>query len=133
MHAPVPSGFVFAFIEDGSLRLYESAEAAIGAWPGPDAESQVVVFYDRRGTYLEPSFARPNRSSKLFGLVPPVIGTYALNPNPAMREDPFSLAMFEHTQLDPNPWSSSIEALKMFLTSEGVEVEYSSPPTSSGT
>jgi hypothetical protein len=133
VHPAVPPNLVLAFVEDGSLRLYTNAEAAISEWPGPDAESQVAVFYDRRGTYLQPTFTKPNRPSRLFGLVPGVWGTYQLTPNPSAREDPFSLALFEHTHLEPNPWFSSVEALKAFLLGEGVEVEFSHPSTSGET
>ena len=132
----LPATAVFAFVEDGSLRLFPSADAATSAFPGLDAESQVALFFDRHGTYLEPVFASPNRLRKLFGAIPAVSavsGHYDLVPNASAQEDPFALALFETDHLEANPWFPSLEALKTFLASEGIAVEWPQPSIGSET
>jgi hypothetical protein len=116
---------VFAFLEDGTLRLFESTTAAAREYEGIDVESGVVKFYDRSGTCLQPVFSAPNRSGKIFEVFPWVqSGVYDLSPNPDAGEDPFAVALLEVSVLEPNPWFSSLHALKSALAAEGVEVEW---------
>jgi hypothetical protein len=116
---------VFAFLEDGTLRLFETTTAAALEYEGIDVESGVVKFYDRSGTYLQPVFSSPNRTGKIFGLFSWVqSGVYALSPNTDAGEDPFAVALLEVSVLEPNPWFSTLEELKSTLAAEGVEVEW---------
>jgi len=117
---------VLAFEDDGTLSVYATFEQAQIAYEGVDVESGVVKFYRRDGTFLEPVFTSPNRRGKFLGLFPWVTsGFYKLVPNPTTAEDPFALALFETSRLNANPWFSSVEALKLALAQEGVDVEWS--------
>jgi hypothetical protein len=55
---------VFAFVEDGTLSVYETATDAIRQYEGIDVEDGVVHFYDEKGTYLEPRFSTPNKRGR---------------------------------------------------------------------
>lgn len=117
---------VLAFVEDGTLSVYANAEEAQSAYEGADVENGVVKFYRRDGVFLAPMFTTPNRYGKFLGLFPWVeSGVYKLVPDPAADEDPLALALFETSVLDANPWFSSLEALKVSLAQEGVDVEWS--------
>jgi hypothetical protein len=116
---------VFAFLEDGTLRVFETTTAAALEYKGIDVESGVVKFYDRSGTCLQPVFSSPNRTGKIFGLFPWVhSGVHELLPNADAAEDPFAFALLEVSVLEPNPWFSSLHELKSALATEGVEVEW---------
>ena len=119
---------IFAFVEDGTLHVYETAQEAIRAYEGIDVESGVVRFYDESGIYLEPRFIHPNRSGKTLGILPWVeSGAYDLVANPTAQGDAFALALYETRILDPNPWFTSLEQLKSALAAKGVEVEWRGP------
>ena len=121
---------IFAFVEDGTLEVYESTQAAISHYEGLDVESGVVRFYDESGTYLEPRFSEPNRRGKLLGVVGwGASGKYELVPDPSADEDSIALALYEASTLSPNPWFASMEQLKAALSDKGVEVEW--PPEDS--
>lgn len=114
---------VFAFLEDGTLVVHESAADAIRQYEGIDVESRVVRFYDESGTYLEPRFTTPNRTGKTLGLFRWVVsGTYELVPNPSAGEDSFALALHETSVLEPNRWFASLDDLKAGLAARGVAV-----------
>ena len=116
---------IFAFVEDGTLHVYETAQEAIRAYEGIDVESGLVRFYDESGVYLEPRFIHPNRSGKTLGVIKWVeSGAYDLVANPAAQEDSFALSLYETRVLDPNAWFTSLEQLKSVLAAKGVEVEW---------
>ncbi|HWN81002.1 MAG TPA: hypothetical protein VNM87_02795 [Candidatus Udaeobacter sp.] len=116
---------IFAFVEDGTLHVYETAQEAIREYEGIDVESGVVRFYDESGVYLEPRFIHPNQSGKVLGIIKWVeSGAYDLVANPAAQEDSFALALYETRVLDPNPWFTSLGELKSVLAAKGVEVEW---------
>jgi hypothetical protein len=116
---------IFAFVEDGTLEVYETAPLAIRSHEGIDVESGTVRFYDATGVYLEPRFNTPNRKGNLLGLFGWVnSGVYELVANPQAGEDSFALALYETATLAPNPWFSSLEQLKSDLAARGVEVEF---------
>jgi hypothetical protein len=120
---------IFAFVEDGTLEIYETAAKAIRSHEGIDVESGTVRFYDEAGVYLEPKFNTPNRKGQLFGRFSWVSsGVYDLVANPQANEDSFALALYETATLAPNPWFSSLEQLKSALAAHGVEVEYRPQP-----
>ena len=115
---------VFAFLEDGTLVVHETAADAIPHYEGIDVESGVVRFYDEAGTYLQPRFTTPNRAGKTLGVVPWVVsGSYELVADPASREDSFALALHETSTLEPNRWFASLDALKAALAARGVVVD----------
>jgi hypothetical protein len=114
---------VFAFLEDGTLVIHESAADACRQYEGIDVESGVVHFYDESGTYLQPRFTTPNRTGKTLGLFPWVVsGAYELVADPASREDSFALALFETSVLEPNRWFATLDELKAALAARGVTV-----------
>lgn len=116
---------IFAFVEGGTLEVYDSAADAIRQYEGVDAEDGVVHFYDASGTYLEPRFIIPNRRGKILGLFGWVqSGTYELVPNSTTEEDPFPLALYETQVLEPNKWFANLAQLKSALSAKGVQVEY---------
>jgi len=124
---------IFAFLEDGMLHVYETAQEAIREYEGIDVESRVVQFYDESGSYLEPRFIQPNRSGKILGIFSWVAsGTYDLVANPAAKEDSFALALYETRVLEPNPWFTSLEHLKAVLAAKGTDVEWPGKERSSG-
>lgn len=114
---------VFAFLEDGTLMIHESAADACRQYEGIDVESGVVHFYDESGTPLSPRFATPNRTGKWLGLIRWVVsGTYELVPDPASGADPIALALYETSVLEPNRWFASLDELKAALAARGVAV-----------
>ena len=116
---------LFAFLEDGTLAVYETAADAIRNYEGIDVESGVVHFFDESGTYLEPRFTTPNRTGKIFGLFGWVVsGKYELVANASAVADSFALALYETRSMEPNPWFTSLEQLKSVLSAQGVEVEF---------
>jgi hypothetical protein len=115
---------IFAFVEDGTLRIYGNSADAIRDFEGIDVESGVVHFYSESGVYLKPRFITPNRHGKILGLFGWVeSGTYELVEDPLSKEDSFALALFETHLLDPNPWFSSIDQLKASLHARGMVVD----------
>jgi hypothetical protein len=124
---------IFAFVEDGTLHVYEMAQEAIRAYEGIDVESGVVRFHDESGVYLEPRFIHPNQRGKLLGIFKWVeSGAYDLVANPAAEEDSFALALYETRILDANPWFTSLGELKSALAAKGVEVEWRGGRPASG-
>ena len=107
---------VFVFIEDGTLEVVGSMEEAERGYEGIDVESQVFTFFDASGTYLKPTFTRPNRSGKYLGLFSWVeSGEYRLAPS---HEDGYDITtyLYEAADLKPNPWFRSLAEVKDFLT-----------------
>ena len=115
---------VFAFDEDGTLSVFDSASGAISEYEGIEVENGVVKFYDSCGIYLQPVFTTPNTSGKLLGLVPWVAsGEYALTPNSGTGGDSFALALSNTVSLNPNSWFATLAQLKAELSEKGVVVE----------
>jgi hypothetical protein len=118
-------GLVFAFVEDGTLRVYGSPDDAIRQFEGVDVESGVVRFYDDSGVYLAPKFTKPNLSGTILGVVGWVqSGSYELVANPHANEDSFALALYETSVLEPNAWFMSLAHVRQVLSAKGVAVEY---------
>jgi hypothetical protein len=114
---------VFAFLEDGTLVVHETAADAVRDYEGIDVESGVVHFYDDSGTPLSARFTTPNRTGKTLGLIPWVeSGTYQLVPDPASGADPIALALHETSVLEPNRWFASLDEVKAALAARGVVV-----------
>lgn len=116
---------IFAFVEDGTLEVYEDINAAQNAHEGIDVESGAVHFYDSSGTYLEPRFTVPNRQGKILGVFGWVTsGVFELIANPKAEQDSFALALYETKVMTPNRWFSTLVQLKAELANKGVAVEY---------
>ena len=119
---------IFAFVEDGTLEVYDSVADAVREHEGIDVESGTVRFYDERGVYLEPRFSGPNRRGKWLGLFPWFSsGVYDLVANLEAHEDSFALALYEARALAPNRWFGSLEQVRSRLAAAGVDVEYRPP------
>jgi len=106
---------IFAFVEDGTLRVFGTAAEAVREYEAIDVESGAVRFYDEDGGVLQPRFTTPNRRVRS--------AAYELVPNPGADEDPIALALYETQSLWPNPWFQSLEQLKATLAAKGVAVE----------
>ena len=119
---------IFAFAEDGTLTIHETEADVQREYEGIDVENGVCSFYDDRGVFLEPQFVVPNQRGKTLGLIEwSVSGAYKLVPNPTADEDPFAVALFETSVLNPNPWFATIGELKSHLAQRGVAVELVGP------
>jgi len=94
---------VIGVLEYGEVRLFESMDQVMREWgPYPaDVASEVVVFYDTDGVWLEPVFSR---GIKAF--------TLRRNTTPDASVDSLGLALFEATTLAPNPYFGSLDELR---------------------
>lgn len=117
---------IFAFLEDGTLRILASSAEVTDQFEAADVESGAVLFYDETGTYLEPRFAVARRHAGFLGWLGwRVAGdAYELHPNAAADQDSFAIALYETMTLAPNEWFASMEQLKSELATRGVPVEY---------
>ena len=119
---------VLAFIEDGSIEVFASREAAATNFEGIDVESGTVQFFESDGTQLKAEFTSPNRSGKAFGLVGWVSsGKYTLVSDRESSNESLALALYEAQVLEPNAFFPSIESLKSKLRAAGVAVDYVAP------
>lgn len=112
---PPPSQLVFAFLEDGTLRLFPTAKEAASEFDGIDVESRVVRFYDSSGIFLEPKFVTPDRRRGIRSILNRPRRAYELVPSPSSNEDSFALALYETAVLEPNEWFANLTALKQWL------------------
>ena len=91
---------VIGVLEYGEVRLFESMDQVMKEW-GPyaaDVVSEVIVFYDNDGVWLEPVFTRGFKLCR--------------NTNPDASVDSVNLALFEATSLAPNPYFASLAELR---------------------
>ena len=120
----LPESLTFAFVEDGTLRVFADRAAAILEFEGVDVESGTVNFYDLDGAYLEPRFTAPNRQGRIFGLVKWVeSGVYALVSSSSAGHDSLALALYESRLMEPNDFFSDLAQLKKVLGMRGVQVD----------
>lgn len=107
---------IFAFVEDGTVEVLDGPAAAQRYEP-VDVESQVLVFYDEDGTWLQPRFARPNRRHS-FRLLPEK-GSFELERSTEVNPgiDPFFVALSEAVDLKPNKYFASLEAIRQHVSS----------------
>lgn len=120
---PPPSLLVLAFLDDTTLELHPSCEAACAEYEGVDVEAGAVRFYDAHGSALEPRFVMPNKTSRVLGMKWVRSGTYELVPSTASEQHSFVTALRETVALGPNTWFENLGELKAWLSSRGVAVE----------
>ena len=102
---------VIGVLEYGEVRLFESMDQVMREWgPYPaDVASQVIVFYDADGVWLEPVFTRGRR----LGLREDIKAfTLRRNTTPDASVDSIALALFEATSLAPNRHCDSLDELR---------------------
>ena len=106
---------IFVFVEDGSLDFIENIENAERNYDAFDVESQVFVFFDERGIYLEPQFTKPNKSERFLGILKQYeSGEFKLVPKTETDED-VNLYLLETSQIKPNPYFSNLEEVRQFF------------------
>jgi hypothetical protein len=107
---------IFAFVEDGTVEVLEGPEAA-RLYEPIDVESQVFVFYDEDGTWLQPKFAGPSRRGPLRILSDqrPFKLERSTEKDPVV--DPFSVALNEAVVLKPNKYFPTLEAIRQYVAS----------------
>lgn len=107
---------IFAFVEDGTVEVLDGPAAAQRYEP-VDVESQVFVFYDEDGTWLQPRFTRPTRRH-FFGLLLEK-GSFELERSTEADPgiDPFFVALSEAVYLKPNQYFASLEAIRQHVSS----------------
>ena len=95
---------VIGVFEYDEVRLFESMDQVMREWgPYPaDVASEVIVFYDTDGVWLEPVFTR---GSNAF--------TLRRNTTPDASVDSIGLALFEATNLAPNQYFDSLDELRV--------------------
>ena len=94
---------VIGVLEYGEVRLFESMDQVMKEW-GPyaaDVVSEVIVFYDNDGVWLEPVFTRGIEAF-----------TLRRNTTPDASVDSIGLALFEAASLAPNPYFDSLDELR---------------------
>jgi hypothetical protein len=106
---------IFAFVEDGTIVVYEDEAAARKEWPPIDVESSVVVFYGEDGTWLKPVFIAPNRT-RLFGLIR-IQGDYRLARCKVIPPeiDSIEIALDEASGVRRNAHFDSVEAVRVHI------------------
>ena len=109
---------IFAFAEDGMVTVHHDEADAKREWEPIDVESRAVVFYDADGTWLEPHFVKPNKTS-FFRLISNR-GDYQLvrSPERPPEIDSIGVALDEAAGIEPNPSFSSLESLRQYLLAQ---------------
>lgn len=114
---------VIAFIEDGTVEVFDSAARAATRFDGLDVESGTVRCFAADGTPLAVGFgasavgAEGARSARRYALVPAR--------DPAL--DTLALAFFEARELVSNALFDSLDSLKSSLRAAGVAVDHDAP------
>ena len=111
---------IFVFAEDATLSIAADVEAVRKMCEPIDVESGVFQFYDAGGRSLAPRFTRPNRQTKIIGIVWSVTqGDFTLEPAEATGYDPISVALLETAALEPNPFFADLGAVRQYLAERG--------------
>lgn len=104
---------IIGVIENGEVRIYENVDEVLNEWKAyvSDVQSEVVVFYDDCGTWLEPVF---NELPKNWFELGKRIELLGLQPNSCNAKwiDPINLALYEASTLHPNRYFSNLEELR---------------------
>ena len=106
---------IFVFLDDSTLDVIANLEEAQRDYEGIDVESGVFQFFDETGIYLEPYFTEPNKTGRFLGILSWVkSGQFELVPNTETDED-INLYLAETSEINPNPFFSSLEEVRQFL------------------
>jgi hypothetical protein len=115
---------IFVFTDDGTLDVVENIEVAQRSYECIDVESDVFIFYDANGNYLEPRFVVPNKTGKFLGLFKWYqSGTFQLVLNTEKNDDPIWVKLAETLKVNKNKWFKSLDDVKQFLQDRGVQVD----------
>ena len=104
---------IIGVLEDGEVRLFENIDETMAHWGSnpTDVLSQVIVFYDGDGVWLEPVVTKGPR--RWFGLRDGSKAfTLRRNDAPADSVDAIELALFEATSLMANRHFGSLDELR---------------------
>ena len=103
---------IIGVLEDGDVTLFDNIEHVMRVWERhpSDVASEVIIFYDEDGVWLEPLVTtRP----RWLGLGVTIDGfTLRRNPAPGPGIDPLGLALFEASSLTPNRYVKSLDELR---------------------
>lgn len=115
---------IFAFVEDGTIEIFENEMLACEDFESVDVESGVVTFFDENGNFLEPVFTRPNRYGKILWLISWCeSGTYHLLRNPGAEEEPLWMHLLKARRVGFNKFFRSLSEVTKHLLSKGVDVD----------
>jgi hypothetical protein len=118
--AGTPDAMIFVFAEDATLHVAVDIADVHRMSEPIDVESSVFLFYDRDGRPLIPRFTKPNRQTRLFGLLSTIEpGEYTLEITDPATQDPIAVALQETEMLESNPWFTDLDAVREYLTSRG--------------
>ena len=106
---------IIGMMETREIRIYASIDDALAEWGAfpTDLLSDVIIFYDQDGRYLQP-IANYAPKKKWFQLRPKIYSIQlrretAISP----LQDPLPYVLhYEAISLVPNPWVDSLERLR---------------------
>ena len=111
---------IFVFAEDATLSIAADMDLVRTMCEPIDVESSVFQFYDADGRPLAPRFTKPNRQTKIIGMVWSLTqGEFTLEPAGSAPHDPISIALLETAALEPNPFFADLDAVRQYLTARG--------------
>ena len=111
---------IFVFAEDATLSIAADVDAVRRMCEPIDVESGVFQFYDADGRPLAPRFTRPNRQTKIIGVVWSVTqGDFTLEPAETGGYDNISVALLETAALETTPFFADLGAVRHYLTGRG--------------
>jgi hypothetical protein len=118
--AGTPATMIFVFAEDASLHVAVDIEDVRRSCEPIDVESSVFTFYDHEGRLLAPRFTKPNRRTRILGLLSTIEpGEYTLEIADPATQDPIGVALQETEALEPNGWFANLDAVRAFLAARG--------------
>ena len=118
--AGAPDAMIFVFAEDATLHVAVDIAEVHRMCEPIDVESSVFLFYDRDGRPLIPRFTKPNRQTRVFGLLSAIEpGEYTLEIADPATQDPIGVALQETEALEPNGWFANLDAVREYLAARG--------------
>ena len=118
--ASAPDAMIFVFAEDATLQVAVDIADVHRMCEPIDVESSVFLFYDRDGRPLIPRFTKPNRQTRLFGLLSTIEpGEYTLEIADPATQDPIGVALEETEALEPNGRFANLDAVREYLAARG--------------
>ena len=104
------------FVEDGFLEIVDTIDEIRTNYEGIDVESGVYEFFDENGKRLKPSFTKPNKVKKYFGIFSTVqSGEFDLIPDNDPDSDNIFTLLKETSFLKPNTQFKTLEDVKIYL------------------